>query len=178
MSRENYHPLPQPNEVSSRNREDGMGAYLMMFASLGIGLPLPIINLIAAIVYYFVNRKKSRFVHFHTLQSLISQLPTSILNAIGVFWTFSLLFKQSDVLLVEETSDLVELFPNMYVGYLIMVVVANLIYIIFSIIAASRAYKGRFYYMLFFGRIAYNYVYKVRPGDDTENNGDVNLPPR
>jgi uncharacterized membrane protein len=177
MSRENYHPLPQPDEVSSRDREDGMGAYLMMFASLGIGLPLPIINLIAAIIYYYVNRKKSRFVHFHTFQSLVSQLPTSILNAISVFWTFSLIFRQEDVF-IEETSDFVELFPNMYVGYLIMVVIANLIYIIFSIIAASRAYKGRFYYMIFFGRIAYNYVYKVKAGDDAESKGSINLPPR
>ena len=46
MNNDNFHPLPQPNEVSSREREDGMGAYLMMFASLGVGLPLPIINLI------------------------------------------------------------------------------------------------------------------------------------
>lgn len=177
MNQEKYHPLPQPNEVSTREREDGMGAYLMMFASLGIGLPLPIINLIAAVIYYFINRKKSKFVHFHTLQSLLSQLPTSILNAVGVFWTFSILFRQNDVY-IDETSDFLDLFPNMYVGYLIMVFVANLIYLIFSIIAASKAHKGKFYYMLFFGRISYNYVYKVRVAEDLENKADINLPPR
>lgn len=178
MNNDNFHPLPQPNEVSSREREDGMGAYLMMFASLGVGLPLPIINLIAAVVYYYVNRKKSRFVHFHTLQSLLSQFPTSILNAIGVFWWFSIFFNDTGVV-IEDGESFTSLFPNVFVGYIIMVVIANLIYIIFSIIGASRAHKGRFYYMIFFGRIAYNYAYKKRPGDDVEQSENpVNLPPR
>ena len=46
-----YHPLPQPHELSEREKEDAMGAYLMMFAAVGAGLPLPVINLIAAIIY-------------------------------------------------------------------------------------------------------------------------------
>lgn len=175
MIEEKYHPLPQPNEISTREREDAMGAYLMMFASLGVGLPLPIINLIAAIVYYYTNRKKSRFVHFHTFQSLISQLPTSLLNAGAVFWTFSIILHNTDDVINDEWSAV---FPNPYFGYLIMVVIANLVYIIFSIIAASRAYKGRFYYMLFFGRASYNFVFKKRAGDDESRKDDVNLPPQ
>ena len=67
-----FYPLPQPEEIAEREKVDAMGAYLMMFAAVAVGLPLPIINLIAAVVYYFVNRKKSRFIHFHCLQSLLS----------------------------------------------------------------------------------------------------------
>jgi len=52
-----------------------MGAYLMMFATLAVGLPLPLINLVAAFIYLYINRKTSRFVHFHALQSLYSQIP-------------------------------------------------------------------------------------------------------
>ena len=53
--------LPHPDELGTRERDDAMGAYLMMFASLGLGLPFPLINIIASAVYYFVNRKSSRF---------------------------------------------------------------------------------------------------------------------
>jgi len=31
--------LPQPDEIPEREKEDAMGAYLMMFASLAIGSP-------------------------------------------------------------------------------------------------------------------------------------------
>ena len=46
-----FHPLQQPDEIPEREKEDAMGAYLMMFAAVAIGLPLPIINLIASIIY-------------------------------------------------------------------------------------------------------------------------------
>ena len=50
-----YHPVPQPDDIPVREREDAMGGYLMMFAALAAGLPLPIINLIAAIIYFYIN---------------------------------------------------------------------------------------------------------------------------
>ena len=80
------YPIPQPTEISEREKEDAMGAYLMMFASAALGLPFPIFNLIASVIYYFVNKSKGRFVQFHSLQSLYSQLPVSILNSILVIW--------------------------------------------------------------------------------------------
>jgi uncharacterized membrane protein len=158
----NYHPLLQPEEIPVREREDAMGAYLMMFASIGAGLPLPIINLIAAIVYFFVNKKKSHFVHFHALQSLLSQLPTSLINAGGVFWALRIFIYHWE-------------FSDVFKGYLIMALVANLIYFIFSIIAAVQARKGRMYYLIFFGRISYEYAYKVR---EESTDKVQNLPPR
>ena len=60
MSAEKYVKLPQPQDLSEREKEDAMGAYLMMFAALATSLPLPIINLIAAIVYYYINPKKKK----------------------------------------------------------------------------------------------------------------------
>ena len=57
-----------------------MAAYLMNFAAWGAGLPFPSLNLIAAAIYFLVNRKKSRFVAFHCFQAFTSQLPTTVLN--------------------------------------------------------------------------------------------------
>ena len=150
MSDLEHHTLPQPEEISVREREDAMGAYLMMFAALAAGLPLPILNLIAAVIYYFINRKKSRFVNFHSLQSVLSQLPTSLLNAVAVFWGISILIGDFD-------------FSDEFKGYVIAAALANLMYIIFSILAAVRARQGRIYYFLFFGRIAYHNAFKIRP---------------
>ena len=154
-----YHPLPQPAELSIREREDAMGAYLMMFAAIGAGLPLPIINLIAAIIYYFLNRSKSRFVHFHSMQALLSQLPTSLLNASLVFWTFQRLFYSSCGFFKCPHW-------NEYIGYACTIAAANILYFIFSIIAAIRARQGRMYYFNFFGKLAYHKVFAVKESDN------------
>ena len=158
-----YHPIPQPDEVEVRVREDAMGAYLMMFATAALGLPLPILNLIAATVYYYVNRDKGRFVQFHTLQSLYSQIPVTLLNSGLVVWTI--------VNFVQDFN-----FTGIYWGYLIMTGTANLIYFIFSIVGAVRARKGLFYYFIFFGKVAYHQVYRVRA---QRGSGTIqNKPPR
>ena len=34
---EKYHPVEQPDDIPIRDREDAMGAYLMMFAALAAG---------------------------------------------------------------------------------------------------------------------------------------------
>ncbi|MCK5134733.1 MAG: DUF4870 domain-containing protein [Bacteroidales bacterium] len=145
-----YHPIPQPDEIEVRVREDAMGAYLMMFATAALGLPLPILNLVAAIVYYYVNRDKGKFVQFHMLQSLYSQIPVTLLNSGLVAWTI--------VNFVRDFN-----FTSIYWGYLIMTGVAGLVYLIFSIVGAVKARKGLFYYFIFFGKIAYHQVYRIRP---------------
>lgn len=148
-----YYPLPQPDEIETRVKEDAMGAYFMMFATSAIGMPLPILNLVAAIIYYYVNRSKGKFVQFHTLQSLWSQIPVTLLNSGLVAWTIVNFVHDYD-------------FSSYYWGYLIMVACANLIYFIFSIVGAVQARKGIFYYFLFFGKIAYHQVYQIRPEKD------------
>ncbi len=166
-----YHPVPQPDDIPIREREDAMGGYLMMFAALAAGLPLPIINLIAAIIYFYINRSKSRFIKFHSYQSLISQIPTTLINAGLVFWTIRLFFygslKIDEVFYVGSEYEL-------YWGYLIMVIIANLVYMIFSLVAAFKARKGQFYYFLFFGKLAYHYAYLIRANNTRKI---VNTPP-
>ena len=142
-----YMTLPQPDEIPEREREDAMGAYLMMFAALATSLPLPVINLIAAIIYYYVNRKKSRFIHFHALQSLISQIPTTLLNWGLVYWVIMMIFVDG-----WEFDEYAKL-------YLAITIIANLLYIIFSLIAAVKARKGKMYYFFLFGKWSYQHVF-------------------
>ena len=158
---EKFEQLPQPDEISIREREDAMGAYFMMFAAIAAGLPLPIINLIASIIYYYLNKAKSLFVKFHAMQSLISQIPTSLINAGAVFWGIRIIFYEAN-------------FTNVYKGYLVFAVIVNLLYIIFSLIAAVKARSGKFYYFIFFGKYAYLKTFKIREKSEKQ---DVNLPP-
>lgn len=150
MSSESYYVLPQPHELSEREKEDAMGAYLMMFASLATSLPLPIINLIAAVIYYYINRKKGRFIHFNCLQSLLSQLPTTLVNWGLLYWGLQIFFFDN-----YELSDY-------FYAYLGFSIIANLVYFIFSLVAAVRARKGIFMYFIFFGPYAYQKVYARR----------------
>jgi len=167
-----YYPLPQPHELSEREKEDAMGAYLMMFASLATSLPLPVINLIAAVVYYYVNRKKSRFIHFNCLQSLLSQLPTTLVNWILLYWALQIFFFEN-----YEINDY-------FYAYLGFSVLANLIYFVYSIVAAVRARKGVFMYFILFGPYAYQQVYSKKNILNYENENHqleveqkVNKPP-
>lgn len=149
-----YLPLPQPDEIPEREREDAMGAYLMMFAAVASALPLPIINLIAAVIYYYVNRSKSTFVHFHALQSLLSQLPTTFMNWGLLYWIIRIW--------------ITETLPNddYFKGYLLMTIVANVLYVVFSLMAAYKARKGKMYYFLFFGKLSYEIVFSKRNGNN------------
>lgn len=158
-----FYSLPQPAEISEREKEDAMGAYLMMFAAVALGLPLPIINLIAAIIYYFVNRKKSLFIHFHCLQSLLSQIPTTIINWVFVIWGITILFTDREV-------------STEFWAYGIFAGVTTLAYFIISILAAYRARQGKMYYMLLFGKISYQIVFKVKESN-LPTHEPINKPP-
>ncbi len=159
-----FHPLQQPEEIAEREKEDAMGAYLMMFAAVAIGLPLPVINLIASIIYYFINRKKSRFIHFHSLQALLSNIPTTLINWGAVIWAATIFFRE-DWFVTQE-----------FWAYLIFAGACTFLYFIVSIIAAYKARQGKMYYFLLFGKISYEVAYRVNPneGQSTE---PVNKPP-
>jgi len=143
-----YLPIPQPEEVTQREREDGMGAYLMMFAAWAAGLPLPMLNVLASVIYYYVNRQKGNFVRFHALQSMWSQILVGVLNASVFAWGIQIWVSG-------------RFSGKFFWPYLIMVIIANILYFIFSIIAAVRAKKGRFFYFIFFGKMAYQIAYSV-----------------
>ena len=138
--------LPQPDELSEREKDDAMGAYLMMFATWAVGLPLPVLNLIAAVIYFYVNKKSSRFVAFHALQSLLSQIPVTMVNIGLVAWLIRTLIGSIG-------------FSSAFFIYLSFMVLINLLYLIFSIIGLVHARKGRFYYMPLFGRISFSRYY-------------------
>jgi uncharacterized membrane protein len=156
--------LPQPEEISQREKDDAMAAYLMMFASLAVGLPFPFINLIASIVYYIVTRKTSPFVAFHGLQSLLFHVPVTLVNAGAIAWFLASLFGGPH-------------FSGIFIAYVLFAAAINVLYIVLSIIALIAAHKGRFYYMPVCGRIAFARWYGPRAGAPRQPPVWENKPP-
>lgn len=139
--------LPRPSEITSREKERAMAAYLTMFATTAIGLPLPFLNFIAAWVYHHYTKRTSPFVSFHSYQSLILQAVISALNGAVVAWAIYC-FIQGD-------------FTNVFYTFLVFTLIVNLLYFIFSIVAAVKAYKGKMFYFFFFGKVAFTQGYQV-----------------
>jgi uncharacterized membrane protein len=156
--------LPQPEEITERERDDAMGAYLMMFASLAIGLPIPLVNLIASVIYFLVNRKSSPFAAFHSLQALLTHVPVVLLNAGAVGWLIGILVSQAG-------------FHAAFFWYLFFTVLVNLVYIIWSIVALIHASKGRLFYMPVVGRYCFSRYYGARARARRERPRWENKPP-
>ncbi len=156
--------LPQPEEITERERDDAMASYLMMFASLAVGLPIPLVNLVASVIYFLVNRKTSRFVAFHALQALLTHVPVVLLNAGLVAWLVTILATQSG-------------FHPGFFWYLFFTVLVNIAYIVWSIVALVHAHKGRFFYMPLVGRLCFGRYYGRRAEARREPPRWENKPP-
>lgn len=81
---------------------------------------------------------------FHPLQSLHSQLSTTLMNAGLVFWTFQ-------TLRIGFGETPLEGFPtgnDVYWGYLYTALTANIVCVVFSFIGAYKGRKGLLFYLL------------------------------
>ena len=151
--------LPQPNEISATEKERAMASYFMMFASSTIGLPLPFMNLIASWIFYRYTSKTSQFVRFHSYQSMLSQLPITVFNTVLVFWTLNAVWGNFPLISENDFSPILNNFSSNYFGFLIVTILSNLIYMVFSVIAGIKAYKGQLYYFPYFGNIAFEQAF-------------------
>ncbi len=159
--------LPAPGDIAPRERDDAMGAYLMMFASLALGIPLPFIGVIASVIYYAINHRRSRFVAFHSLQALFAHIPIAVMNGSLVVWLI--------VALVREQGHWAAFWTA-----LALVLACNLAYLILSIIALRRASRGLFWYMPLIGSLAFSRFYGPGAAERWEAKPapDRNEPPR
>ncbi len=115
-----------PNDMEAEKASNG---YLMSLLALMVGMPFPIINLLATIIFYFSNRKSTYYVRWHCTQTLVSQLTLLFVNAIGFSWTMSILFGDN-------------LLSNKYIAYIITIFLFNLTEFIVTISAAVKTRKG------------------------------------
>lgn len=118
--------------------EKASNSYLMSLVAIMVGLPLPVINLIATVMFYLSNKRSAYFVRWHCTQALLAQCVTLIINACGVYWTLSILLGNNIV-------------TNGYIAYILTIVLFNLAEVIATIYAAMQTRKGKHVVWWFFG---------------------------
>lgn len=110
--------------------EKASNSYLMSMIAIMVGLPMPVFNLIATLIFYGANRKEAFFVKWHCTQALFSQIILLFFNAPAFIWFFSIVFGNNE-------------FNNNFFAYIIVVFIINLVEFIATIYTAIETRKGR-----------------------------------
>jgi len=116
-------------EPSDYEKESASNSYLMSLIAGILAIPLPIINLVATLIFYMANKKSTYFIRWHCTQALLSQLSMLIINSIGFWWTISVIFQSNSI-------------TNSYISYIIIMLLFNLIEFIATIYTAIKTRKG------------------------------------
>ncbi len=127
-------------EPGEHEAETASNSYLMSLIAIIVGLPLPIINLIATLIFYLSNRKSTYFVRWHCTQALLSQLSMLFINSYGFWWSVSIIFTKETI-----TSN--------YIAYLIAAIIFNLTELIVTIYTAIKTRKGIHVEWWFYGTL-------------------------
>ena len=117
-------------EPGEHESEKASNSYLMSLIAVMVGLPLPIINLIATFIFYLGNRKGTYFVRWHCTQALLSQFSLLFINSFGFWWTVSIFFTEEQI-------------SNRYIAYMFAVILFNLTELIATIYTAIQTRKGK-----------------------------------
>lgn len=121
--------------------EKASNSYLMSLIAFIAGLPLPIVNLVATLVFYFSNRNSTYFVRWHCTQALLSQFSVLFMNSAAFWWTISIIFRD-------------EMITANYIAYMITVILFNLIEFIATIYTAIKTRKGVHVEWWFYGSLS------------------------
>ena len=127
-------------EPGEHEAETASNSYLMSLIAIIDGLPWPIINLIATLIFYLSNRKSTYFVRWHCTQALLSQLSMLFINSYGFWWSVSIIFTKETI-----TSN--------YIAYLIAAIIFNLTELIVTIYTAIKTRKGVHVEWWFYGTL-------------------------
>ena len=128
-------------EPGEHEAEKASNSYLMSLIALLAGLPLPIINLLATLVFYLGNRKGTYFVRWHCTQALLSQFSVLFINSFGFWWTISIVFTSQSV-------------TDNYIAYIIAALIFNLTEFIATVYTAIQTRKGIHVEWWFYGSLS------------------------
>jgi hypothetical protein len=127
-------------QPSEHEAEKASNSYLMSLIALIAGLPLPIINLIASVIFFVGNRKGTYFVRWHCTQALLSQFSLLFMNSFGFWWTISIMFGP-------------ETLSSKYIGYVITILIFNISEFIATVYTAIQTRKGIHVKWFFYGNL-------------------------
>ena len=136
------HVIPHESE-----KEKASNSYLMSLMAIVVGLPLPIVNLVATAIFWLANRKSTYFVKWHCTQAMLSQLVLVFINSRSFWWTISILFGS-------------EVVSNEYFAYLFMVLILNIFEFVTTMYVMIQVRKGNHVHFWFFGGLTDMFVKK------------------
>lgn len=122
--------IPNNKYFDEDSAEKSSNVYLMSLFGVMAGLPLPILNLIATIIFFIGNKKAQPIVKWHCIQGMISQFVLFIFNSVSFWWTISILFYKEEI-------------TNNYLSYLIFVIILSVVELISTIYTAIKVRKGQ-----------------------------------
>lgn len=125
-------------EPGEHEAEKASNSYLMSLIAIIAGLPLPIVNLLATLIFYLGNRKGTYFVRWHCTQALLSQFSLLFMNSAGFWWTISILFSDEKI-----TTN--------YIAYIFTIILFNIVEFIGTIYTAIKTRKGVHVQWWFYG---------------------------
>lgn len=127
-------------EPGEHEAESASNSYLMSLIAIIVGVPLPIVNLIATFIFYMANRKSTYFVRWHCTQALLSQLSMLLINSFGFWWTISIVFTD-------------EAITSKYIAYIISLLIFNITEFIATIYTVIQTRKGKHIEWWFYGAL-------------------------
>lgn len=127
-------------KASEHEAEKASNSYLMSLIAVIAGLPFPIINLFATLIFYMGNRKGTYYVRWHCTQALISQASLLLINSYGFWWTVNVLFRDG-------------IATNAYIGYMMTACMFNVTEFIVTMYTAIQTRKGKHVRWWFYGDI-------------------------
>lgn len=129
-----------PYKPHDSEAEKASNSYLMSLIAAIIGLPLPIINLIATFIFFVANKQGTYFVRWHCTQALLSQFSLLIINTIAFWWVISIVFYSGTI-------------SNAFIAYIITIMIANFLEFIATIYTAIATRKGKHVEWWFYGSL-------------------------
>lgn len=142
-----------PNESE---KEKASNSYLMSVIAVMAGLPFPIINLLASIIFFVANRRAGYYVKWHCTQVLLSQLTIFIMNTVGFSWTMRIVFGSLTI-------------TNSYLAYLLTIFIFNITEFVININAAIKVRKGLPAHWWFWGALTDLIVINDTPSISTRS---------
>ncbi|RZJ73277.1 hypothetical protein [Flavobacterium sp.] len=118
--------------------EKASNSYLMSLIAIVVGLPLPVVNLLATFFYWIAVRKSTYFVRWHSSQALLSQLVMIPFNSGLFWWTIAIIFRDEQI-------------SNEYIAYAITIILFNIVEFGTTIYSAVQTRKGKHVELWFVG---------------------------
>jgi len=129
-----------PYKPDDHEAERASNSYLMSLVAVMAGLPLPILNLFATLLFYLGNQKGTYFTRWHCTQALVSQFSLLFINSYGFWWTIRVIFTDLKI-------------DSHYFAYLFAVIIFNFIEFVITIYTAIETRKGRHVKWWFYGSL-------------------------